>query len=107
MLNFLRNYFKLKFKCWKCEELIIGGKKCVEVDVTDKITKIALCSYCYEPFLEDNCWECKKPINGKRKYSYVDATNEIIKTVHCSECYGPFFDNLKNLEKELAKDVSK
>tara|TARA_B110000908_G_C10197059_1_gene423463 strand:- start:844 stop:1119 length:276 start_codon:yes stop_codon:yes gene_type:complete len=90
-----------------CEELITRGKKYVEVDVTDKIIKIALCSDCYEPFLKDNCWECKKPINGKRKYSFVDATNEIIKTVHCSECYGPFLNNLKDIEKELAKDVSK
>jgi len=107
MFNFLKDYFKTKFNCWKCEELITRGKKYVEVDVTDKLIKVALCSDCYEPFLKDNCWECGEPITGKRKYSEVDATDEIIKTVHCSKCYGPFLDNLKDLEKGLAKDVLK
>lgn len=77
------------------------------MDITDKLIKIALCSDCYKPFLEENCWDCGKPLTGKGKYSEVDATNEIIKTVHCSACYGPFFDNLKDLEKELSKDVLK
>ena len=56
---------------------------------------------------QENCWECEEPITGKLKFVDVDATDEIIKVVLCSDCYEPFLNNLKNLEKELAKDVNK
>ena len=56
---------------------------------------------------KENCWECEEPIIGKLKFVDVDATDEIIKVVLCSDCYRPFLNNLKNLEKELAKDVKK